>query len=48
VDDVDREAEDELRPFIARLAPPALASARRRCAERILRERLRLPTLTVE
>ena len=48
VDDVDREAEDELKPFSARLSPSALASAERRCADRILRERLRLPTVTVE
>jgi hypothetical protein len=48
VDEVDREAEEELRPFGARLSPSMLAAARRRCADRILRERLRLPTLTVD
>ncbi len=48
VDAVDREAGEELKPFSARLSPSALASATRRCADRILRERLRLPTVTVE
>lgn len=42
-----REAAAELEPFATRLSPGAFESAERRCTDRILRERLRLPTLTV-
>jgi len=48
VADVEREAAAELEPFAARLAPEALAAARRRSADRALRECLRLPVLTME
>ncbi|HOQ61237.1 MAG TPA: hypothetical protein PKZ08_11485, partial [Vicinamibacterales bacterium] len=48
VADVEREAEADLEPFAARLAPAALAAARRRVADRALRERLRLPVLTLD
>lgn len=43
-----REAAAELEPFATRLSPAAFASAQRRCTDRIVRERLRLPTLSVE
>jgi hypothetical protein len=43
-----READGELEPFVARLPPDAYAAAHRRCTDRLLRERLRLPTLTLD
>jgi hypothetical protein len=43
-----REAAAEMDPFAARLSPAAYAAARQRCEDRVLRERLRLPTLTLE
>ena len=43
-----REATAELEPFATRLSPAAYAAARARCENRVLRERLRLPTLTLE
>jgi hypothetical protein len=43
-----READVELEPFGARLSPESFASAHRRCTDRFLRERLRLPNLAVE
>lgn len=43
-----REATAELEPFAARLSPAAYAAAHLRCENRALRERLRLPTLTLE
>ena len=43
-----READQELEPFAARLSPAALAAARQRCTDRILRYRLRLPTLVAD
>ncbi|MFO7693029.1 MAG: hypothetical protein R6V57_08100 [Vicinamibacterales bacterium] len=43
-----REAASELEPFATRLAPSAYAAARARCENRVLRERLRLPTLGLE
>ena len=43
-----READAELEPFAARLSPESYASAHRRCTDRVLRERLRLPSLAVE
>jgi len=46
--DATREADAELEPFATRLSSEAFASAHRRCTDRILRERLRLPTLAVE
>jgi hypothetical protein len=46
--DAEREAAAELEPFAGRLTPEAFASAHRRCADRILRDRLRLPTLIAE
>jgi hypothetical protein len=42
-----REAAAELEPFSTRLSPAAYAAALKRCEHRILRERLRLPTITV-
>jgi hypothetical protein len=47
VAEAEREARVELEPFAARLSPEAYAAARRRCEDRVLRERLRLPTLTL-
>ncbi len=46
--DVSREASSELEPFATRLSPAAYAAAHRRCETRILRERLRLPTIPLE
>ena len=46
--DVAREATAELDPFAARLSPTAYSAAHRRCENRALRERLRLPTLTLD
>ena len=43
-----RDASAELEPFATRLSPSAYAAARARCENRVLRERLRLPTLTLE
>ena len=43
-----REAAAELEPFVTRLSPAAYAAARARCENRVLRERLRLPTLTLD
>jgi hypothetical protein len=43
-----REAAAELEPFAARLSPAAYAAARLRCENRVLRERLRLPTLALD
>jgi hypothetical protein len=46
--EAERDAAAELEPFAGRLAPEAFASAHRRCTDRILRDRLRLPTLIAE
>jgi hypothetical protein len=46
--DAAREAAAELEPFAARLSTAAYEAARRRCENRALRERMRLPTLTLE
>ena len=43
----EREAAAELEPFATRLSPSAYAAARKRCENRALRDRLRLPTLTL-
>ena len=43
-----REAAAELEPFARRLPPAAYAAACSRCENRVLRERLRLPTLTLD
>lgn len=43
-----READAELSGFAGRMAPDALASARERAFERVLREALNLPVLTYE
>jgi hypothetical protein len=46
--DAEREAAAELAPFAARLSAAAYAAALQRCENRVLRERLRLPTLAME
>jgi hypothetical protein len=46
--DAAREANAELEPFATRLSPAAYAAAHHRCENRALRERLRLPTLTLD
>ena len=46
--EVGREATAELEPFAARLPAAAYAAAHARCETRILRERLRLPTIPLE
>ena len=43
----DREADVELEPFARRLPADAFRAAHRRCADRALRERLRIPTLSM-
>ncbi len=43
-----REATAELEAFATRLSPAAYAAAHARCENRVLRERLRLPTLGLE
>jgi hypothetical protein len=43
-----REAAAELEPFATRLPPAAYAAALARCEHRVLRERLRLPTIAVD
>jgi hypothetical protein len=43
-----REATAELEPFATRLSPAAYAAAHTRCENRVLRERLRLPTIALE
>jgi hypothetical protein len=43
-----REAAAELEPFAARLSPAAHAAALHRCENRVLRARLRLPTITLD
>ena len=43
-----REAAAELEPFSTRLSPAAYAAARTRCENRVLRERLRLPTVALD
>ena len=42
------EAEAELEPFKARMAPEAYAQSREACVDRLLRERARLPTIAFE
>jgi hypothetical protein len=42
------EAEMELRPFRERMAVEAYEQSHRACVDRLIRERLRLPTLTFE
>jgi hypothetical protein len=43
-----REATAELEPFATRLSPAAYSAAYQRCEHRALRERLRLPTLSLD
>jgi hypothetical protein len=44
---LEREADEELAPFRASMAPDALASARVGAVDRLLRERLGLPTIAL-
>jgi hypothetical protein len=46
--DAAREATAELEPFATRLSPTAYAAAHQRCENRVLRERLRLPRLSLD
>jgi hypothetical protein len=46
--EAEREATAELEPFVARLSPAAYAAAHLRCESRVVRERLRLPTITLD
>jgi hypothetical protein len=48
VAEASRVATAELEPFAARLSPAAYAAAHQRCESRVMRERLRLPTLTLD
>ena len=43
-----REAAAELEPFATRLSPAAYAAALARCEHRVLRDRLRLPTIALD
>lgn len=45
--EVTREADVELAPFRDRMLPEAYEKARRACVDRLLRERARLPVLTL-
>jgi hypothetical protein len=42
------EADEELAPFKERMAPPVLERSRRAAADRLLRERRRLPIITFD
>jgi hypothetical protein len=44
---VTREADSELAPFRDRMLTEAYAKAREACIDRLLRERARLPVLTL-
>ncbi|MCX6543600.1 MAG: hypothetical protein NTV05_04205 [Acidobacteria bacterium] len=46
--DVAREADGELEPFRSRMTSEAYGAAHQRCVERIVRERLALPVLTID
>jgi hypothetical protein len=46
--DAAREAAVELEPFATRLSPAAYAAALKRCEQRLLRDRLRLPTIALD
>jgi hypothetical protein len=46
--DMAREADGELDPFRGRMTPEAYRAAHQRCTDRILRERLALPVLTID
>jgi hypothetical protein len=48
VAEASREATAELEPFAARLSPAAYAAAHQRCESRVMRERLRLPTIALD
>jgi hypothetical protein len=46
--DITREADGELEPFRGRMTSEAYRAAHQRCTDRILRERLALPVLTID
>jgi hypothetical protein len=46
--DIAREADGELEPFRGRMTSEAYRAAHQRCTDRILRERLALPVLTID
>jgi hypothetical protein len=46
--DVAREADGELEPFRSRMTSEAYRAAHQRCIDRIVRERLALPVLTID
>ncbi len=48
LDDIQRDADLELAPFKPRMAAAAFAQARSACADRLLRERYRLPAVRFE
>ena len=43
---IDAEADEELSPFRERMAPPVFERSRRAAADRLIRERRRLPVIT--
>jgi len=47
-DDIRREAEAELAPFAGRMPAQAYRDAFRRCTDRVIRERLALPSLGID
>ena len=46
--DIAREADGELEPFRRRMTPESYGAARQRCTDRIVRERLALPVVTID
>ncbi len=45
---LEAEADEELRPFRSRMPPEAYQQSHRACVDRLLRERARLPTIAYE
>lgn len=45
---IDAEADEELAPFRERMAPPVFERSRRAAADRLLRERRRIPVITYD
>jgi hypothetical protein len=46
--DIARDADGELEPFRGRMTPESYRAAHQRCTDRIVRERLSLPALTID
>lgn len=48
LEQIEAEADEELGPFRERMAPPVFERSRRAAADRLIRERRRLPVITFE